>query len=66
MNAPSGLLTKAACRKLGMTRPDVDRMFSALPVVSLEGSARPYVRVEDYQAWLDRHTQPPPANRRAA
>jgi hypothetical protein len=49
-----------------MTRPDVDRMFDRLPVVCLPDSARPYVRVEDYEAWIDRHTQPATGGREVA
>jgi hypothetical protein len=66
MTEPRGLLTKAQCRELGMTRPDVDRMFDRLPVVALPDSARPYVRVEDYEAWIDRHTQPATGGRAVA
>jgi hypothetical protein len=49
-----------------MTRPDVDRMFDRLPVVCLPDSARPYVRVEDYETWIDRHTQPATSRREVA
>lgn len=63
---PKGLLTKAQCRQLGMTRPDVDRMFNRLPVVALPESSRPYIRVEDFEAWIDRHTIPASTGRNAA
>lgn len=60
---PKGLLTKAQCRALGMSRPDVDRMFDRLPIVSLPDSRRPYVRVEHFEDWIEQHTQPAPARR---
>ena len=31
---PIELLTKAACRRLGLSRADVDRMFDASPLVT--------------------------------
>lgn len=59
---PAGkrLLTKAECRRLGLSRPDVDRMFDRVPLVVLPESRKVYVRHETMEEWLDRHTMSAP------
>gem|GEM_PF-1923667 len=51
------LLDRAAVRRhLGLTRVDVERVFRELPVVSLPGSRKVYVRRDDVEAYLVAHT----------
>jgi hypothetical protein len=51
------LLDRAAVRRhLGLTRVDVERLFRELPVVSLPGSRKVYVRRDDLEAYLRTHT----------
>ena len=54
------LLTKADCRSLGTTRPDVDRMFDRVPLVTLPDSRKVYVRRQVLDEWLDQHTRVAP------
>jgi hypothetical protein len=51
------LLDRAGVRRhLGLTRVDVERLFRELPVVSLPGSRKVYVRRDDVEAYLGAHT----------
>ena len=45
---PHGVLTRSDLRSLGHERRAVDAIYRALPVVSIDGYARPMVRVADY------------------
>lgn len=60
------LLTKADCRRLGLTRADTDRMFDRVPLVTPPDSRKAYVRRDVLDAWLDAHTTPPFPTREAA
>lgn len=53
-------LDRAQVRRFyGLTRVDVDRVFRNLPVVSLPGSRKVYVRRNDLDALLAEHTYRP-------
>jgi hypothetical protein len=56
LETPGALLTRSHLRELGLERRAVDAIFRALPVVVLPGYSRPFVRREDYLAYLDEHT----------
>ncbi len=65
-NAPDKmLLTKADCRALGLTRPDVDRAFDRCPLVVLPDSRKVYIRRAELERWLDEHTRIAPRGRAA-
>lgn len=59
------LLTKADCRAFGLSRPDVDRMFDRVPLVTLPESRRVYIRREVLDEWLDKHTKVAPRHARS-
>src|SRR3954469_22313096 len=44
LNQPGALLSRSDLRDLGLERRAVDAVFRVLPVVSLPGYARPFVR----------------------
>lgn len=46
-------------RVYGLTRVDVERLFQALPVVSLPASRKVYVRRDDVESYLERCTYRP-------
>lgn len=50
------LFTKAACRRLGLSRADVDRMFDQVPLVTPPGSRSVYVTRTTLQDWVERWT----------
>lgn len=53
------LVDRAAARTLfGLTRVDVDRVFTHLPVVRLPGSRKVYVRTRDLEQLLEENAQP--------
>lgn len=53
------LLDRAAARRhFGLTRVDIDRAFTHLPVVRPPGSRKVYVRAADLERWVDQHTIP--------
>ncbi len=59
------LMDRAALsRHMGLTRVDVERVFRAVPVVSLPGSRKVYVRRDDVQALIDQATTKPGSIRR--
>lgn len=49
-------LDRLAVRAMGFKRQDADRIFRALPVVSLPGARKCYVRRADLEALLSDHT----------
>lgn len=60
------LLTKADCRRLGLSRPDVDRMFERCTTITLPGSQKTYIRTETMEEWLEIHAAAPPPSREGA
>lgn len=56
LNQPGALLSRSDLRDLGLERRAVDAVFRSLPVVSLPGYARPFVRAEDYARLIERST----------
>lgn len=60
LDPPPALLDRAGVRRhLGLTRVDVERVFRELPVVSLPGSRKVYVRRADLDALVSAHTYAP-------
>jgi hypothetical protein len=53
---PDAVLSRSDLRELGYERRAIDAVFRACPVVSLPGYARPLIRVEHFQAFLEQHT----------
>lgn len=51
-----GFLSRSDLAELGLPRRAVDAVFRQLPNVVLPGYARPLIRVDDYQAFVDEHT----------
>jgi hypothetical protein len=47
---------KRLLREWGLTRATVDRIFERLPVLSLPGERKMYVRAEDVESYLAHHT----------
>jgi hypothetical protein len=56
LQLPDGLLSRTNLRDLGLERRAVDAVFRALPVVVLPGYSRPFVRVAEYLALIERST----------
>jgi hypothetical protein len=56
LETPGGVLSRSDLRAFGWERRAVDAIFRELPVVFLPGYSRGHVRVEDYQALLERST----------
>jgi hypothetical protein len=48
--------TRADLESLGFGRRAVDALFRAIPVVSLPGVRRVYLRRQDVEAYLEQHT----------
>lgn len=57
------LLNKAACRRYGLTRADVDRLFDRAPLFSPPDSGSVYVRRDVLEAWVADHTVTRPGTR---
>ena len=53
---PEALLSRTDVAALGLPRRAVDSVFRALDVVVLPGFSRPFVRVADYVALVERST----------
>ncbi len=53
---PEALLSRTDVAALGWPRRAVDAIFLALDVVVLPGYSRPFVRVADYLALVERST----------
>jgi hypothetical protein len=53
---PEAFLSRTDLAKLGLPRRAVDAVFRACPVVVLPGYSRPFVRVADYLALVERST----------
>jgi hypothetical protein len=53
---PGGFLTRSDLECLGLSRRAVDATFRNLQVVVLPGYARPMIRVEDFQSYVQEHT----------
>jgi len=53
---PEALLTRSHLRELGLERRAIDSVFRSLPIISLDGYARPLIRVRDYMALLEQQT----------
>ena len=51
-----GLLSRQHLRELGLERRAADAVFRECDVVSLPGYSRPFVKVEDYLALVERCT----------
>lgn len=49
-------LSRTDLAELGLPRRAVDAIFRALPVIALPGYSRPLVRVDDYRAFIEKHT----------
>ena len=56
LDLADGVLSRTDLAELGLPRRAIDAVFRALPVVALPGYSRPFVRVEDYRAYMDEHT----------
>ena len=57
------LMNKAACRRYGLTRADVDRLFDRAPLFSPPDSGSVYVRRDVLEAWVADHTATRPGTR---
>lgn len=53
---PGALLDRRALAELGLQRRSIDQVFRALPVVSFPEVRRAYVKVADFNRYLDEHT----------
>jgi hypothetical protein len=53
---PQAMLSRTDLRALGYERRAVDAIFRALPVVVLDGYARPLIKVSDYVELVERST----------
>lgn len=53
---PEALLSRTDLALLGLPRRAVDAVFRDLDVVVLPGFSRPFVRVADYRALVERST----------
>lgn len=62
---PIELLTKAACRRLGLSRADVDRMFDASPLITPPGSRSVYVTRDTFDGWVEAWTVTAPGRKTA-
>jgi hypothetical protein len=49
-------LSRTDLAELGLPRRAVDAVFRGCAVIVLPGYARPLIRVEDYQAYLEQNT----------
>lgn len=56
LEMPEALLSRTDVAALGWPRRAVDAIFLALDVVVLPGYSRPFVRVADYLALVERST----------
>lgn len=56
LETPGAVLTRTHLRELGWERRGIDAIFRALPVVAVDGYARPVVHVEDYLDLIERST----------
>lgn len=56
LDRPGALLTRSHLRELGLERRAIDQVFRHCPVVAIPGYTRPMIRVEDYVAFIERHT----------
>jgi hypothetical protein len=56
LEMPAALLSRTDLAELGLPRRGVDAVFRELDVVVLPGFSRPFVRVADYQALVERST----------
>lgn len=59
MSAPELMDRAALARHMGLTKVDVERVFRSVPVVSLPGSRKVYVRREDVVELIDAATTRP-------
>jgi hypothetical protein len=53
---PDAVLSRSDLAELGYERRAVDAIFRGCPIVSLPGYARPLIRVDDFQRFLEEHT----------
>jgi hypothetical protein len=49
-------LSRTDLAELGLPRRAVDAVFRGCAVIVLPGYARPLIRVDDYQAFIEEHT----------
>ncbi|WWT39985.1 hypothetical protein [Microcystis phage Mae-JY09] len=59
MSAPELMDRAALARYMGLTKVDVERVFRSVPVVSLPGSRKVYVRREDVVELIEAATTRP-------
>jgi hypothetical protein len=56
LETQGAVLDRRAVEELGFQRRSVDHIFQVLPVISLPGVRRAYIRADDFRRFLDENT----------